>query len=144
MKFHHLSNIEDLLQQVYLRLWTSLHHFDQSSSPTSWLFMIAHRVSVDAIRKTYSEGFPIHGDFDALSVPNQELSVDIMLLLDALSTNAREALILTALFGFSYEESAKICGCPVGTIKSRVHSARQKLAAMIDDNSGGVIEGTAG
>jgi RNA polymerase sigma-70 factor (ECF subfamily) len=47
----------------------------------------------------------------------------------------REALLLVGAGGFSYEEAAQICGCAVGTIKSRVGRARAALAAMIEDGS---------
>ena len=51
--------------------------------------------------------------------------------LGELPSDQREALILVAASGFSYEEAASICGCAVGTIKSRVNRARSKLAALL-------------
>jgi RNA polymerase sigma-70 factor (ECF subfamily) len=53
-----------------------------------------------------------------------------------LSPERREALLLVGAGGLSYEEAAAICGCAVGTIKSRVGRARATLAAMIDDPAG--------
>jgi len=51
--------------------------------------------------------------------------------LDKLPQDQREALILVGASGFSYEDAATICGCAVGTIKSRVNRARSKLAALL-------------
>jgi RNA polymerase sigma-70 factor (ECF subfamily) len=55
--------------------------------------------------------------------------------LDKLPDDQREAVILVGASGFSYEEAAAICGCAVGTIKSRVNRARNRLAELmsIDD-----------
>jgi RNA polymerase sigma-70 factor (ECF subfamily) len=47
----------------------------------------------------------------------------------------REALLLVGAGGFSYEEAAQICGCAVGTIKSRVGRARAALTTMIEDGT---------
>src|SRR6266853_1676201 len=51
--------------------------------------------------------------------------------LDKLPQDQREALILVGASGFSYEDAAAICGCAVGTIKSRVNRARSKLSALL-------------
>jgi len=53
--------------------------------------------------------------------------------LGAISAEQREALILIGVSGFSYEEAAEICGCAVGTVKSRVSRARTTLAARLAD-----------
>ena len=55
--------------------------------------------------------------------------------LDKLPSDQREALILVGASGFSYEEAAAICGCAVGTIKSRVNRARNRLANELDVKS---------
>nr|CRL78859.1 RNA polymerase sigma factor SigC [Mycolicibacter nonchromogenicus] len=53
-------------------------------------------------------------------------------LIAGLSTDQREALLLTQLFGLSYADAAAVCGCPVGTIRSRVAGARDALLADPD------------
>jgi RNA polymerase sigma-70 factor (ECF subfamily) len=57
---------------------------------------------------------------------------DLNRALGALSPGQRTALILVSASGFSYEEAAAICGCAVGTIKSRVARARETLLEMLD------------
>jgi RNA polymerase sigma-70 factor (ECF subfamily) len=84
--------------------------------------------------------FEAHGvDTDSLpepSVPPEhdgDLEVrDLNRALATLSPGQRTALILVSASGFSYEEAAKICGCAVGTIKSRVARARDTLMAILD------------
>lgn len=53
--------------------------------------------------------------------------VEIRMLLDGVDPDRREALLLTQVLGLSYAEAAEICGCPVGTIRSRVARARDDL-----------------
>jgi RNA polymerase sigma-70 factor (ECF subfamily) len=57
--------------------------------------------------------------------------VDFKTQLDRLPPDQREALVLIGASGFSYEEAAEICGCAVGTIKSRVNRARRRLMEML-------------
>ena len=64
---------------------------------------------------------------------------DFRAVLVRLPDDQREALVLVGAAGFSYEEAAEICGCAVGTIKSRVNRARNRLADML-----GLAEGETG
>jgi RNA polymerase sigma-70 factor, ECF subfamily len=66
--------------------------------------------------------------------PNQYGSVDMKDFLHALkqiSEDQREAIVLVCASGFSYEEAADICGCAVGTIKSRINRARSRLQELL-------------
>ena len=72
------------------------------------------------------------------SLPNQTASLEMeefRKALDQLPSDQREALILVGASGFSYEEAAQICGCAVGTIKSRVNRARTRLAEILSVES---------
>ena len=64
---------------------------------------------------------------------------DFRAVLVRLPDDQREALVLVGAAGFSYEEAAEICGCAVGTIKSRVNRARNRIADML-----GLAEGETG
>jgi RNA polymerase sigma-70 factor, ECF subfamily len=57
--------------------------------------------------------------------------VDLTVALAKLPEDQREAIVLVGASGFSYEEAAEICGCAVGTIKSRVNRARNRLAVLL-------------
>jgi RNA polymerase sigma-70 factor (ECF subfamily) len=77
------------------------------------------------------------------SLPKQELHLDLQdfrAALFRLGHDHREALVLVGASGLSYEEAAQICGCAVGTMKSRVHRAREKLAELLTISSGGAFE----
>jgi RNA polymerase sigma-70 factor (ECF subfamily) len=87
---------------------------------------------------------------NALSVPPEQYGhlelADFRTALGVLPPDQREALVLVGAEGFSYEEAAEICGCAVGTIKSRVNRARNRLVELLGDpdlKSGGATGGTA-
>lgn len=64
--------------------------------------------------------------------------VELKLLLEALEPERREVLVLTQILGLSYVEAAQVCGCPVGTVRSRVARAREDLlnaARLRDDDA---------
>lgn len=61
--------------------------------------------------------------------PSEELALQA--LLKSLDPDRREAFVLTQLLGLTYEEAAQVCGCPVGTIRSRVARARTKLITSL-------------
>ena len=64
---------------------------------------------------------------------------DLQAALSRLSVEQREALLLVAAEGVSYEDAAQICGTNIGTIKSRVNRARNRLAELLSMNSDGDI-----
>ena len=59
------------------------------------------------------------------------------MLLDTLEPDRRAAFVLTQILGCSYEETAQICGCPIGTIRSRVARARDSLLQLARPNTFG-------
>ena len=60
--------------------------------------------------------------------------MEIRILLDALDPKRSEALVLTQVLGLSYAEAAEVCGCPIGTIRSRVARARDDLLRAADES----------
>lgn len=138
------ANADDLTQETFLRAMRSLPRFSGRSTARTWLFSIARRVVVDQIR--YETSRPRTTHVASLEdVVNQrghqsrtENVVEIRLLLDGLEPQRREALVLTQVLGLSYAEAADVCGCPVGTIRSRVARARDDLveAARADHRAG--------
>ena len=59
-------------------------------------------------------------------------SVDVHQLLDQLDADRRTAFVLTQVLGLTYAEAADVCGCPVGTVRSRVARARDELLLMME------------
>jgi RNA polymerase sigma-70 factor, ECF subfamily len=117
---------DDLTQETYLRAFRALPRFAARSSARTWLLVIARRVCADHVRTvTRRRAAP---DRPAETV-TADISEQIVLrtLLDSLPAPRREAFVLTQLLGLGYEEAAAVCGCPVGTIRSRVARARDDL-----------------
>lgn len=131
------AGADDLTQETYLRAMGSLHRFAGRSSARTWLLSIARRVVVDQIRTASAR--PRLADVpdwhQTAETPERAIGsfedvVELRMLLDALEPERREALLLTQVLGLSYAEAAEVCGCPVGTIRSRVFRAREDLLAF--------------
>ncbi len=126
---------DDLTQETYLRAVKSLPRFSGRSTARTWLLSIARRVVVDHIRyETSRPRMDLHGSSETIAsitslTERHDDNVELRMLIDALDEPRREALVLTQILGMSYVEAAAVCGCPVGTIRSRVARARDDLQA---------------
>jgi RNA polymerase sigma-70 factor (ECF subfamily) len=129
------ASADDLTQETFLRAIGAIPRFSGRSSARTWLLAIARRVAADHIRYLQSRPRTAHGaDPEQLLNVNRaargfEDVVEVTTMIAGLSTDQREALLLTQLFGLSYSDAAAVCGCPVGTIRSRVARARDALLA---------------
>lgn len=126
---------DDLTQETYLRVIGALPRFAARSSARTWLLSLARRVWVDNIRHDMArprKSATEYEDAAALASTPENAGmwsewIDARALIDALPEDRREALILTQVLGYTYEEAAKIAGVRVGTIRSRVARARKDL-----------------
>jgi RNA polymerase sigma-70 factor (ECF subfamily) len=132
---------EDLTQETYLRALRSLPRFAGRSSARTWLLSIARRVAADHVRAIVRR--PRTGeapDWELVAeraemVPAAEERVLLRELVLALDPSRREAFVLTQMLDLSYADAAAVCGCPVGTIRSRVARARADLVAALGEAS---------
>ena len=127
---------DDLVQDSLVKAWGASASFTEGTSLRAWLFTIARNTFYSNHRKSRREVQDVDGIAAAklISNPAQVGHLDFADFRSALATvpdDQREALILVGASGFSYEEAAEICGCAVGTIKSRVNRARQKLMEIL-------------
>ncbi len=114
---------DDLVQETLLRALANIDSFQPGSNLPAWLFTI--------LRNLFAEG-SYAKTLKAQPAQNAHLEFEeFRAALDKLPQDQREALILVGASGFSYEDAAAICGCAVGTIKSRVNRARSKLSALL-------------
>ncbi|WP_231117857.1 RNA polymerase sigma factor SigC [Mycobacterium colombiense] len=129
------GNADDLTQETFLRAIGAIERFSARSSARTWLLSIARRVVADHIRHVQSRpraalgADPEHvvrGDRHARGF---EDLVEVTTMIANLNAEQREALLLTQLLGLPYADAAAVCGCPVGTIRSRVARARDALLA---------------
>jgi RNA polymerase sigma-70 factor (ECF subfamily) len=128
---------DDLVQEALTRAIKNIQRFKPGTNLKAWLFTIVRNEHYSQLRRSK---FEAHGvDVELLPEPSVppdhdgklELR-DLNRALAALSPGQRTALILVSVSGFSYEEAAEICGCAVGTIKSRVARARETLLEMLE------------
>jgi len=131
-----VDRANDLVQETLLRAWANLDSFTPGTNMSAWLFTILRNLFRSEYRKRRREVEDAEGFYaeTLTSLPDQinHLEVeDFRGALERLPTDQRESLILVGASGFSYEEAAQICGCAVGTIKSRVNRARVRLAAIL-------------
>jgi RNA polymerase sigma-70 factor (ECF subfamily) len=138
-----VSSADDLTQETFLRAIKALPRYAGRSSARTWLLSIARRTVIDQVRYNQSRPRITHTDLEvaanchAASLGFEDV-VEVNVLLGELSSERREALLLTQLLGLSYVEAAAVCQCPVGTIRSRIARAREELlgAAERDDLTG--------
>ncbi|MBS0233976.1 MAG: sigma-70 family RNA polymerase sigma factor [Proteobacteria bacterium] len=124
-----LSN--DLVQETLLKAWTHKDSFVPDSNLKAWLFTILRNTYFTYYRKQQREELDEDHAAMSASVPATQLTHlefdDMQKALMRLSADHREALLLITAEGFSYEDAAHVCGCAVGTMKSRVNRARSRL-----------------
>lgn len=133
---------DDLVQETLVKAWNSRQQFAPGSNLKAWLFTILRNTFLSERRKRKYEVQDVDGEFaQQLSVRGEQLGhmdfLDFQKSFNLLPEEQKEALILIGAEGFAYEEAALMCGCAVGTMKSRVNRARAKLSAMmgVDDAS---------
>lgn len=118
---------DDLAQETYLRAHRALSRYDGRAPVRVWLAGIARHVCVDELRGRMRRRRLVRRIGGGEHVADPSSWVDLRECVKRLPVERREAFALTQLFGFSYEETAAICRCPVGTIRSRVARARDEL-----------------
>ncbi|MET3354945.1 sigma-70 family RNA polymerase sigma factor [Xanthobacter autotrophicus] len=143
------TEADDLVQETLLKALSNMDKFDPGTNLRAWLFTILRNTYYTEIRKRRREndGMSALAQQDTNIGPSQEWSATLSSLKEALAKlpdDQREALVLVGAAGLSYEEAAAVCGCALGTIKSRVNRARAKLLVLMGaENTADVVEGDA-
>jgi RNA polymerase sigma-70 factor, ECF subfamily len=132
------SFAQDVTQEVFLNVLENAKRFDSAKgSVRAWLFGCARYVTLDRLRleRRWTGDLPP----DAATLESDErLLADqrierLHVAIAQLPIEFREALVLCELHELSYAETAAVIGCPIGTVRSRLHRARTLLAAMLDE-----------
>jgi len=131
-----VDRADDLVQEALLRALANLSSFEPGTNMSAWLFTILRNLFRSEYRKRRREVEDVDGSYaeQLTSLPEQTGRLEMDEFREALKflpPEQREALILIGASGFSYEETAQICECAVGTIKSRVNRARRRLAEIL-------------
>jgi RNA polymerase sigma-70 factor (ECF subfamily) len=133
------TDAEDLTQETFVRAFASLPRFTARSRARTWLLAIARRVVADHFRAASARPKIANEQDWELAVeqartpnlPGIDDTVSIGLAVRALTGDRRDAFVLTQVLGLGYAEAAEVCGCPIGTIRSRVARARRDLVEVL-------------
>jgi RNA polymerase sigma-70 factor, ECF subfamily len=131
---------DDLVQQTLLLACDKIRLFDARSEMLPWLITILCNQFYSEHRKRRREIEDVDGAYAEMltTAPTQIAHVehaDLRAALLKLPKEMREALIAVGYSGLSYPEAAQASDCPVGTIRSRVHRARERLGALLGIDS---------
>jgi RNA polymerase sigma-70 factor (ECF subfamily) len=125
------GEVEDLVQDTYLRALGGLARYRGEAPVQVWLLSIARRVCADHVRRRQRRRRLVQQIRRHTTEPCVAPAEVVDDLLGGLGDDRREAFVLTQLVGLSYEEAAAVVGCPIGTIRSRVARARADLLVAV-------------
>lgn len=128
---------DDLAQDAMMKAWDARASYQMGTNMKAWTFMILRNQFYSDKRRSWRQ---IQLDQEAaertlvaIDDPGSPIALDeLRLAMAMLPHEQREALILVGAGGFAYEEAADICGCAVGTVKSRVSRARKALQGILE------------
>lgn len=121
------GEVDDLVQDTYLKMIRAVATFRAESSVRTWLLAIARHTCADHVRRRERERRLINRLVENSVEVVESGPMEPDPLLDSLSPERREAFVLTQMLDLSYEEAAKIIDRPIGTVRSRVSRAREDL-----------------
>ena len=138
------ATADDLVQDAVVKAWSNMDKFQPGTNLRAWLFTILRNTYYSQFRKRRYEVEDPQG-VHAATLPEQprhdgRLAIkDFRSAFRELTDEQREALVLVGVEGFSYQEAAEMCGCAVGTVKSRINRARKQLAELMHLDDDGVL-----
>jgi RNA polymerase sigma-70 factor, ECF subfamily len=126
------GDVEDLVQETYLRALKSLGQFRGDAAVQTWFLTIARNVCADQVRRRQRQRRLVqrisrYADQTPVGLPDHSVEA----LLCDVPFDRREAFVLTQVLGLSYDEASEVVGCPVGTIRSRVSRAKADMLDMV-------------
>jgi RNA polymerase sigma-70 factor (ECF subfamily) len=131
------AEADDLVQDALVRAWQFRSGFKVGTNLKAWLYKILRNTFYTQWEKRRKTVQDVDGRLAAqlVSNPDQEWRLvydELLVALSQLSQDTRDALLLVVAAGLTYEEAADVAGCAVGTMKSRVNRARERLAQLTD------------
>jgi RNA polymerase sigma-70 factor, ECF subfamily len=132
------QDVDDLVQEVYIRAIKSYDSFQGNSSPKTWLYSIARHLAIDEIRKKQRNKWKDILSFDSAHEPRTECTpehiiglseenLELVQAIHTLSSNYREILILRGVNGLNTTETAAILDWNENKVRSTYHRAKQLL-----------------
>lgn len=134
---HNGADADDLVQDTLIKAWSNRDKFTPGTNLRAWLFTILRNTYYTQLQRRRREVRDETGEYaSTLTSPaTQDWGIamrDLQAALQLLPAEHREALILIGAAGLSYEEAAEVCGCALGTIKSRVNRGRARLLKILE------------
>jgi RNA polymerase sigma-70 factor (ECF subfamily) len=128
---------DDLAQDAMMKAWDARESFSLGTNMKAWTFMILRNQFYSEKRRSWRQSQldqeAAERTLVAADDPSAPVALDELRQgLGMLPPEQREALILVGAGGFAYDEAAAICGCAVGTVKSRVSRARRALHEILE------------
>ena len=129
---------EEVANDTLMTVWKTADRFEGRSKPSTWMFGIAYRMALKARRKNAKHSNHVELDPEVMgSESNLEETVigktDLAQALKQLTAEQRAVVELTYFNGYLYTEIAEILECPVGTVKTRMMTARRRLRGLLSD-----------
>jgi RNA polymerase sigma-70 factor (ECF subfamily) len=144
------DDAQDLVQETYYKAYRHFDKFQSGTNSKAWMFMILKNTFINDYRKSKREPYKL--DFEQIQnfyenvksdrsytnnldkdFFNDLLDDELTEAIDQLPTKMREVFLLCDLEGYSYEETADLVQCPIGTVRSRLHRARHMLQEILFD-----------
>jgi len=146
---HDVGRAEDLTQETFLRAWRKLHTFDVSKPLRPWLLRLATNVCINKLRKKRAPVVALGEDEDASAPEPQAREPEAIDMAEQHETRAileaaigrlpddyRLVVTLRHVEEMAYDEIADTLGWPLGTVKVRLHRARERLRQMLESTLG--------
>ncbi|MEL6433396.1 MAG: RNA polymerase sigma factor [Pseudomonadota bacterium] len=131
---------EEVANDVLMTVWRTADRFEGRSKPSTWIFGIAYRMSMKQRQKLGLRKGDVELDEtlisdDADHVEQLAIAQDVTKALKQLKPELRAVVELTYYNGYLYTEIAEILECPVGTVKTRMMTARNRLRDLLSDEA---------
>lgn len=150
---HDPEDAREVAQDAFTKVYTRLHTFKEEASFSTWLYRIVVNLAIDRQRQRgkrasiewhqsgtddeddWIESIPDAAGRDpAGQVENRELARHVWAAINELTPVHKAAIVLRSLEGLSYDEISQVLQCSRGTVMSRLHYARKKLHARLEDD----------
>lgn len=137
-RLRHPDRADDLLQEVWLDVFRQLPRLNDARAFTAWVYQIARGKALLDLRKNGRMPQPTENLESLASADEPVFSAEdaqrVHAGLDRLNDEQREVLLLRFLEELSYEQIGRVIGCPVGTVRSRLHYAKRALARLLEED----------
>jgi RNA polymerase sigma-70 factor (ECF subfamily) len=130
---------EEVANDVLMTVWRTADRFEGRSKPSTWIFGIAYRVAMKQRTKLARREGDVELDEGMVAAEGDSAEAvirgtDLKNALNQLKPELRAVIELTYYNGYLYTEIAEILDCPVGTVKTRMMTARRRLRELLNDD----------